>query len=164
MVTWSQRSNGAKILKDIGFSVTEWCELYLLRQPVGGREITVALDKYTTDREHRIVRRSNLCHSLRHGSFPARPADGVLASLGSRGAFADVGKISSSCQRRNGLMIACTWTLMRETLQSRYTRLRNMGQEQRTLLFLWGMFVAAMRLTELQGECPHVIRERAGLA
>ena len=37
-------------------------------------------------------------------------------------------------------------------------------QEQRTLLFVWGMFVAAMRLTELQGECLHVIRERAGLA
>ena len=37
-------------------------------------------------------------------------------------------------------------------------------QEQRTLLFIWEMFVAAMRLTELQGERPHVIRERAGLA
>ena len=75
--------------------MTEWCELYLLRKPVGGREITVALDKDTTDNEHRMVRRSNLCHALRHGSFPARPADKVIASPGSRGAFADVGKISA---------------------------------------------------------------------
>ncbi len=81
------------MLKNIGVSVTEWCELYLRSQPVGGREITVALDTYTTDNEHRIVRRSNLCHSLRHGSFPARTAHEVIASLGSRGAFADVGKI-----------------------------------------------------------------------
>jgi hypothetical protein len=76
-------------------SVTEWCELYLLRKPVGGREITVALDKDTTDHEHRIVRRSNLCHSLRHGSFPTRPANEVIASCASRGACADVGKISA---------------------------------------------------------------------
>src|SRR5262249_5740025 len=95
MVTCVQRSKRAKILKDIGFSVTEWCELYLLRQPVGGREITVARDQYTTDHEHRSVRRSNLCHSLRHGSFPARPANEVIASPGARGAFADVGKISA---------------------------------------------------------------------
>ena len=71
----------------------EWCELYLLRKLVGDREITVALDKDTTNHEHRLVRRSNLCHSLRHGSFPARLAHEVIASLGSRGAFADVGKI-----------------------------------------------------------------------
>src|SRR5579863_2732350 len=74
-------------------SKTEWCELYLLGQPVGGREITVALDKDTTDNEYRLVRRSNLCHCLRHASFPARPAHEVIASLGSRGACADVGKI-----------------------------------------------------------------------
>src|SRR6266550_1822213 len=80
---------------NIGVSVTEWCELDLLRQPVGDREITVALDKDTTDNEHRLVRRSNLCPSLRHGSFPARPAHEVIASLGSRGACADVGKISA---------------------------------------------------------------------
>ena len=79
----------------IELSVTEWCELYLLRKPVGGREITVALDKYTTHNEHRIVRRRNLCHSLRHGSFPARSTHEVIASFGSRGACADVGKISA---------------------------------------------------------------------
>ena len=84
----------AQYPENIGLSVTEWCELYLLRKPVGGREIAVALDKYTADHEHRIVRRRNLRHSLRHGSFPAGPADEVVASLGSRGAFADVGKIS----------------------------------------------------------------------
>src|SRR5207248_6134866 len=78
-----------------GLPAAQWGDLDLLRQPIGGREITVALHKYTTDNEHRIVRRSNLCHSLRHGSFPARPAQEVLASLGSRGAFADVGKISA---------------------------------------------------------------------
>src|SRR5437879_1486747 len=75
--------------------MAEWCELYLLRQPVGGREITVARDKHTTDNERRIVRRSNLWHALRHGSFPARPADEVLASRSSRDAFADVGKIGA---------------------------------------------------------------------
>ena len=79
----------------IGLSVTEGCELYLLRKPVGGREITVALDKDTTYNERRIVRRSNLCRSLRHGSFPARPANEVIASPRSRGAYADVGKISA---------------------------------------------------------------------
>src|SRR5579863_4093991 len=86
-------SSVASILKNIGVSVTKWCELYLLRKPVGGRQITVVLDKDTTDNESRIVRRSNLCHSLRHGSLPARPAHEVIASRGSRGAFADVGKI-----------------------------------------------------------------------
>src|SRR5437588_11512627 len=84
-----------QILKNIGVSVTEWCELYLLRKPVGGREIFVALDKDTTNNERHIVRRSNLCHGLRHGSFPGRPANEVIASLGSRGACADVGKISA---------------------------------------------------------------------
>ena len=73
----------------------QWGELDLLRKPVGGREITVALDTDTTHNEHRIVRRSNLCHSLRHGSFPALTAHEVIASLGSRGACADVGKISA---------------------------------------------------------------------
>ena len=44
------------ILNKIGQLVTEWGELHLLRQPVGGREITVARDKDTTDHEYRIVR------------------------------------------------------------------------------------------------------------
>jgi hypothetical protein len=54
-------SNGAYILKHIELSVTVWCELYLLRKPVCGREIPVAFDKYTTDDKHRTVWRSNLC-------------------------------------------------------------------------------------------------------
>lgn len=88
-----QLSNGAYILRDIGLSMTEWRELNLLRKPIGRREITFALDEYTTDNERCIVRRSNLCHSLRRRTFPAWPAHKVLASPGSCGACADVGKI-----------------------------------------------------------------------
>src|SRR6266700_2042907 len=76
----------------LDFTRTMWCELYLLRKPVGDREIIVALDKDTTNNEHRMVRRSNLFHALRHASFPARPADQVIASPGSRGAFAAEGE------------------------------------------------------------------------
>ena len=69
-------------------------ELYLFCEIVGGREVAVAFDEHAAEYEHRIVRRRNLCHSLRYGSFPVRAADEVAAGLGSRGAFADVGKIS----------------------------------------------------------------------
>ncbi|HEU5375099.1 MAG TPA: hypothetical protein VFV38_06660 [Ktedonobacteraceae bacterium] len=79
----------------IGLPLIQWCELYLLRQPVCDLEIIVAFDKYKTHNEHGIVRRRNLRHSLRHASFPSRPANEVIASPGSRGAFADVGKISA---------------------------------------------------------------------
>ena len=71
----------------------ERCELYLPGKLVGGREITVALDKDATDNERRVVWRSNLCHTLRHASFPARPAYEVSASPGSPSACADIGKI-----------------------------------------------------------------------
>src|SRR5215469_16553695 len=37
-------------------------------------------------------------------------------------------------------------------------------REQRTSGCVWGMLVGVMRLTELEGEYPHVIRERTGLA
>lgn len=39
----------------VGLPEAQWGELDLLRQPVGDREITVALDKDTTHNEHRIV-------------------------------------------------------------------------------------------------------------
>src|ERR1700694_3188563 len=77
-----------------GVRAAHWRQLYLLCKPMGRRNIVVAFHEHSPDNEHRIVRRRNLCHSLRHGSFPARAADQVIASLGSRGAFADVGKIS----------------------------------------------------------------------
>src|SRR5579871_6600300 len=74
--------------------IIQWCELHLPGKPVGGRQIAVALDKYPSENERRIVRRCNLCHCLRRGSLPARPADEIIAGPGSRGALADVGKIS----------------------------------------------------------------------
>ena len=69
-------------------------DLNLFRKLVRSREIAVALNEYATYNNHGIVRRGNLCHSPLHGSLPAGAADEEVAGISSRGAFADVGKIS----------------------------------------------------------------------
>src|SRR5512146_1679636 len=69
------------------------CELYLLGKAIGRWEIAVVLDEHATDHKHGMVRRGNRRRSLRPGPFPAGAAHEVVARLGARGAFADVGKI-----------------------------------------------------------------------
>src|SRR6516165_11410896 len=69
-------------------------DLNLFRKRVRSREIAVALNEYATYNNHGIVRRGNLCHSPLHSSLPAGAADEEVAGISSRGAFADVGKIS----------------------------------------------------------------------
>ena len=76
-----------------GLPNVEWDDLNLFRKRVSGREVAIARNEHPTDNEHGIVRRRNLCHPLRHGSVPAGAAHEVVAGFGSRGAFADVGKL-----------------------------------------------------------------------
>ena len=71
----------------------EWDDLNLFRKRVSGREIAVALDEHAADNEHRIVRRRYLRHSPAARLLSSRGRDEVVARLGARGAFADVGKI-----------------------------------------------------------------------
>src|SRR5579862_308934 len=70
----------------------EWHDLNLSRKVIGNWEIAVALDEHAADNERRIVRRRNLRHPLRQWSSPVGAAHEVFAGLGSRGAFAHVGK------------------------------------------------------------------------
>lgn len=72
----------------------EWYNPNLFRKVTGDREIAVVLDQHAAENEHGIGRRRNLCHPRRYRSFPAGASDEVVAGFGSRGAFANVGKIS----------------------------------------------------------------------
>src|SRR3989442_5146791 len=65
----------------------------LLGKRVSGRDVRVAFDERAAKNKHRIVRRRNPRHSLWYGSCPAGAANQIVAGLGAREAFADVGKI-----------------------------------------------------------------------
>src|SRR5262249_18397561 len=69
------------------------CELYLRGKIVGRWKIAVVLNEHAANDKHRVVRRGYWRHAIGYLSIPAGAADEVVSSLGSGGAFADVGKI-----------------------------------------------------------------------
>ena len=68
-------------------------QLYLTCKPVGRRQVGVTAHKHAADNQHGAVWRSYLRDAARHLSLPARPRNEVVARLGARGSFADIGEV-----------------------------------------------------------------------